>query len=260
MYNYPDQIKSASKAGIKDRGTWSQVGKNIKGMESYFKILGEGGGKASKHKKTNEMGGMGNRYFVKANGKCSTGETRHIYMDHIPTSDTSQSVIFDKQVGLIPGLTNNVLSSIDPTAIMNAVSQGSSPECVKVRLTEVNSAGKLVKPGDDDYKWMSVSEANNIDPCWYDEKKRIYKDRDEVDGGDGKTCGRRDGFANIKDNHTMAEHAMDVSQENTIPLFPTDTPSTAVPSPPLDSAETLYVALLSGVGLYAAYRLAIVLK
>jgi hypothetical protein len=252
MYDYPAQIKSPHQVGIKDRGSWGQVGKNIQGMEQYFKVLGGGDGSASKHVKTNKAGGMGNRYFVEATGKCkNTEEQRYIYMDHIPTSTTSQRSIFGEDVGLIPGLTNNVISSIDPTSIINAVSDTNS-DCVKVRVTEVNSAG--VQSGGDEDKWVSITEANNIDPCWYKDGVRKYTDP-AGNVTTGASC-ERDGFANIQDNHTIAGNAMAISEPP-----PTTTHTYAgVDDPPLDSAETIYIALLSGVGLYAAYRLAAVLK
>lgn len=255
MYNYPAQIKSPHQVGIKDKGTWGQVGKNIQGIEQYFKILGEGGGSASKHTKTDRSGGMGNRYFVEATGKCRNVENkqRYIYMDHIPTSDTSQRLIFGNDSGLIPGLTNNVISSIDPTSIINAVSD-SNPDCVKVRVTEVNSAG--VQHGGNEDKWVSVNEANNIDPCWYKDGVRKYTDENDVETV-GATC-NRDGFANIRDNRTIADNAFVVSEPSSVN---TDHAYAGTEiEAPLDSVETLYITLLSGVGLYAVYRLASVLK
>lgn len=264
MYDYPAQIKYAHELGINDRGTWSQVGRNIRGMENYFKILESGGGSASKHKKTDLGGGMGNRYFVRAKGECKNKEDRHMYMDHIPTHDTSQSAIFDKDVGLIPGLTNNVMKSLDPTNIINALSNsGPDTECVRVRLTEVNSKGEVITPGDDDFKWIAESEANEIDPCWYVGGKRTYiKADDSVFTDENDKCARKDGFANIKDNHTIAKYATDISDGNNM-SFPENVRSTeyaSVDNSQLDSIETTYIALLSGIGLYAAFRLSTVLN
>lgn len=240
MYNYAQQINPPHKVGIKDRGTWGQVGKNIKGLESYFQVLSKGGGPASKKSVSGISGGMGNRYFVKAVGKCKGGEDRHIYMDHIPTNRSAQSVIFDKEVGFVPGLTNNVMQALDPNNIINAVTNTSKVECANVSLTQVNSLGQNVPA---ESKWVSKFDAKGIDPCWFSDKKNTVT---------GEVC-KPDGFANISDGHNMSQYASPVP-----PLsYPTDDAQMyAQMETPLDTMETIYIAMLSGVGLYTMYRLA----
>ena len=238
MYKYTDQIHppTGSVMRIKEKGNWGQVGKNIKGMESYFEILSKGGGKASK-----VGGGMGNRYFVPAVGKCSNDEQRHIYMDHIPTERSAQQAIFGEEVGIVPGLTNNVAQAMDPDNIINAVS-GGVPECVEVNLTQVNSKGDHISASS---KWVSKSDAGDIDACWFKDKNNPHAAKDK------REC--KDSFANISDSHNIAYNAAEVPSDLgemvDIPNLSTQ------PEHPLDTLETIYIAMLSGVGLYALHML-----
>lgn len=245
MYNYATQINPPHKVGINDRGTWGQVGKNIKGLESYFQVLSKGGGPASKRSASAKNGGMGNRYFVEAVGKCSNGKPRNIYMDHIPTKRSAQNVVFAGDVGFVPGLTNNVLQSMDPDNIVNALS-GEAPECVEVELTQVNSKGENVPATT---KLVSKSDAKDIDPCW-------FSDGYNPDAADGRQkC--TDSFANISDSYTMAHHAAAVPTDHGGMDGGMDQPIGN--EPPLDTLETLYIVMLSGVGLYALHRLSVTL-
>lgn len=251
MYEYAKQINPPDTVGINDRGTWKQVGKNINGLESYFQVLSKGGGKASKQSVSAKSGGMGNRYFVPAVGKCGNGENRNIYMDHIPTKRSAQRSIFKNEVGFVPGLTNNVLQAMDPDNIVNALS-GSAPDCVEVNLTQVNSKGENVPATS---KWVSKSDAADIDACWFSKGNNPHAASEE------QKC--TDGFANISDSYNMARHAA--------PVVPTDDsmvgditgsePAYPIGDElPLDTLETLYVAMLSGVGLYALHRLSLSLS
>jgi hypothetical protein len=243
MYDYTEKIHppTGSVMGIKEKGTWPQVGKNINGLESYFQILSKGGGKASK-----VNGGMGNRYFVKAVGKCKgkgkqAGPQRYIYMDHIPTERSAQQAIFGEEVGIVPGLTNNVAQAMDPDNIINAVS-GGVPECVKVSLSQVNSKGKYIGHTS---KWVSKSDAGDIDACWFNEKHNPHAAKEK------RQC--IDSFANISDSHNIAHNAAEVPSDLG-GMFDIPNPSVQHMDS-LDTLETIYIAMLSGVGLYALHML-----
>lgn len=246
MYDYTKKIIPPYEMGIRDRGTWSQVGKNISGLESYFQVLSKGGGAASR-----VNGGMGNRYFVKAVGKCKgegdvDGPQRYIYMDHIPTKRSAQSAIFGEEVGIVPGLVNNVAQAMDPDNLINAVS-GGVPECVEVDLSQVNSMGESIGHTP---KYVSRSDAKDIDACWFRDRKNIHANSEK------QTC--RDSFANISDNHTVVRNAAEVPSDLGNMLVPTlshQPENTQDTQDTLDTLETLYIAMLSGVGLYALHKL-----
>jgi hypothetical protein len=240
MYDYAKQIRPPHDVGITDKGTWDQVGKNIQGLESYFQVLSKGGGKASKVAASARNGGMGNRYFVPAMGNCSNEKPRYIYMDHVPTKRSAQSFIFSEEVGFIPGLTNNVLQAMDPDNIVNAVS-GEAPECVEVELTQVNSIGQPIGA---EKRWVSESDARDIDACWFSSGTNKYADDKH------KTC--KDSFANISDTRNMALTAAEVPEPSIADSVPSTVDTVSIS---MDTLEILYVMMLSGVGLYALHRM-----
>ncbi|MEI6898382.1 MAG: hypothetical protein WCL00_00775, partial [Bacteroidota bacterium] len=61
-YPYYKYIKTTSDIGMSDKGTLSQLGKNIDGLINYVELLVSGGGKASA---TGQP--LGNKFFLKGN-------------------------------------------------------------------------------------------------------------------------------------------------------------------------------------------------
>ena len=107
-----------------------RIEENVNGLQSYIKLLFEGGGDASK------MGGpMGKQFFLKTGAKCrdkKTGEqvSRSIYINNIPVENTPLSagfnLMFGGAQGLIPGILNNT-ENINPMGIFGAFMAGTNP-------------------------------------------------------------------------------------------------------------------------------------
>jgi hypothetical protein len=249
-YNYAAQIKTPKEMGMNGKGSWKQIEKNVNGIESYFTVLQKGGGAASKQKPGragNHSGGMGNRYFLSTGQKCAVGSDgtqsdRFLYMDHVPTPRTSQSYIFDGDVGLIPGLTNNFLSSIDPIGLATAFTDtNTTKSCIEVELTTIdkNNVAGVEK------RHMSIADAKEVDPCWYTSESEKPPDLG--------TC--MDGFSNMDMVPPTGGIVGSEWDDGTGTSRRCDRPFDGPAKRDIDIAETAYIMAIGGVGLYALHRL-----
>jgi hypothetical protein len=129
-YSYSDNIKSPSEAGVKVKGTFQQVGKNMDAVGGYGDLMITGSGLS----KTGQP--LGGRSFVKTSAQCAANDTsgnvtRYIYTDNVP--DFS-----DGLNGLIPGIFGDLEDTFDPTELENAVFGSDLPKCRQAALHTID--------------------------------------------------------------------------------------------------------------------------
>ena len=193
QFDYAGNIKSPPQLGMSPDG--DRIEENVNGLQSYIKLLFEGGGDASK------MGGpMGKQFFLKTGAKCrdkKTGEqvSRSIYINNIPVENTPLSagfnLMFGGAQGLIPGILNNV-ENINPMAIFGAFMAGTNPDCMAVTLPARDSRGRVSS----ETQYMTVSDVKNLSPC-------LFKNRRNPITNKGADC--ISGFQNINEEKDYSD-------------------------------------------------------
>jgi len=141
-YPYWKNIKSPGQIGMSDKGTMSQIGKNIDGITDYVEVLVTGKGASSTGNP------MGNKFFLKTGGKCKdikNGKVvdRYIYINNIPMGNIpfisqGMGTDFKDFRGLIPGAMSN-LNTLNPFTIMQSFMTGSKPKCRELDMEVVDN-------------------------------------------------------------------------------------------------------------------------
>ena len=166
-YSYSKHIKTPSQMGMSGDG--DAIGSNVHGLESYVKLLFEGGGNASKTRSA-----LGNQYFLETGAKCkdtASGKQvkRSLYINNIPSQKTflssGMNLVFGKSAGLVPGILNN-LENINPLGIFGAFMSGTNPDCMAVTLPTRNSNNERGS----DTKFLTVHDVKNLPECWFPDK------------------------------------------------------------------------------------------
>ena len=159
-YSYIKAINPPLKMNMSDEGSWSAIGRDLKGLLAYIQLLTAGGGPAQ----VDPSEPLGDRFTVKTIGKCKSGGEsvdRSIFVNNIP--DGSIPFIEGTEgtlpKGLIPGVMNN-LSQMNPASIFGAFKEDTEPPCSEVNL--------LLKDNDGHYEkkaYIANSEIKKISPC-----------------------------------------------------------------------------------------------
>jgi hypothetical protein len=165
-YPYEDNIRAPNQIGMNTNGSIPQLGRNIKGLESYFDLLVSGKSRASA-----TGGPLGNKYFLKTGAKCQALDTcttdaggasvcqetdRYIYINNIPSGTFR---------GLLPG-TIGKLSVLNPFAIFRAFKDGTSPKCQKITMEIVDNKNNSY-PGSN---YVTLADIESMNPCWFPNK------------------------------------------------------------------------------------------
>ena len=260
-YSYSDNIKTPKELGMSDKGTISQLSKDINGLNEYVNLLISGKSKASKAK----GGPLGNKYFVNTGAKCKscfdpndettcTTEDRYIYVNNV------------SKHGLISGAMND-LKVLNPANLMSSFSAGRNPACRRITLQTINTNNTksseshyvalvdiaedhlisinknddediLLEPNDD--------EPNDAEPITKKEKeqakKAAKKEKEQV-----KKAAEQEKKSNKKAAEQAKKDKKKAKKENF-----QDNPPLALPDDPL---AQLYLAGLSLLGIYILYRL-----
>jgi hypothetical protein len=142
-YPYYKNIKPPGKIGMSDKGTISQLGKDIDGLQEYVKLLVAGNSKASV-----PGGPLGNKFFLKTGAKCKDSESgdkvdRYIYVNNIPDGSipfvsSGTGVSFSDMRGIIPG-TMGDLKVLNPFKILQSFMSGATPPCEEITLETVDN-------------------------------------------------------------------------------------------------------------------------
>jgi hypothetical protein len=226
-YPYYKNIKMPSDIGMSDKGTISQMGKNIDGLIQYVDLLVTGDSKAS-----STGGPLGNKFFLKTGAKClatdkctdsndeSTCEQvdRFIYINNVPSGNipfisSGLGVNFSEFKGLIPGSMGN-LGVLNPFAIMRAFLAGSTPPCQEITMQTID----INNNKSSETHYVTLADIKNTDPC-------IFPDKTNP-----------------------------VTKAKCREAFKTGVSKDASPVLPDDPLDQLYFFSLAGIGIYILYR------
>ena len=229
-YPYYKYIRAPTAIGMSDKGSLSQMGKNITGLISYVDLLVSGKSKAST---TGQP--LGNKFFLETGGKCIDKSTkkevdRYVYINNVPLGNvpfisSGMGVNFSDFKGLIPGTISN-LNAFNPSALMRSFLVGSKPDCQQITMQTID----IYNNKSTESHFVTTVDVNNMDPCAFSNK---------INPNTRARC--RETFSNIKnqlnvDNYECVDHHF------------------KIPNDPIVQA---YFASLGLFGIYMIYRLMI---
>jgi hypothetical protein len=232
-YPYQDNIRAPNQIGMNDTGSIPQLGRNVKGLIEYVKLLVTGKSRASV-----TGGPLGNRYFLKTGAKCQAVDTcttdqegtstcqetdRYIYINNIPMGNiplisSGMGINFSEFKGLLPGAIEK-LNVLNPAAIFRSFTDGATPPCQKITMEIVDNNNNSREQSN----YVTLGDIKSIDPCLFN--KSTYNNKNPVTN---KQC--RETFKNSIDNN--AEFIMSD-----------------------DPIDQLYFAGLASIGIYIFYRI-----
>jgi hypothetical protein len=229
-YPYYKYIKAPTAIGMSDKGSLSQMGKNITGLISYVDLLVSGKSKASTTGRP-----LGNKFFLETGGKCidkSTNEEvdRYVYINNVPMGNiplisSGAGVNFSEFKGLIPGTISN-LNAFDPSALMRSFLEGSKPDCQEITMETID----IYNNKSTESHFVTTIDVNNMDPCAFSNK---------TNPNNGAKC--KETFSNIKNQLNVDNYECVDSHFK-------------IPNDPIIQA---YFASLGFFGIYMIYRLMI---
>ena len=169
-YPYYKYIKTPSEIGMSDKGTLSQMGKNIDGLIAYVEILVSGKSKASTTGKP-----LGNKFFLKSGGKCTDTATeqevdRYVYINNVPQGNipfisSGVGVNFSEFRGLIPGTISN-LNAFNPMLMFQSFLAGSKPDCQEITMETID----IYNNRSTESNFVTLVDIKNMDPCIFEDK------------------------------------------------------------------------------------------
>jgi hypothetical protein len=170
-YPYYSNIKTPNELGMSDKGTLSNLGKDIDGLIQYVDLLVSGKSNASK---TGQP--LGNKFFLQTGAKClntkeNKEEDRYIYVNNVPEGNIpfitqGMGVNFSELKGLIPGTMGN-LNALNPFSIMRAFMSGNTPPCQEITLETIDIYNNKNK----ETHYVTLVDIQNMDPCSFTDKK-----------------------------------------------------------------------------------------
>ena len=171
-YNYASQIKLPAEIGMSSDGNLSALGRDINGLTEYIGALVAGGSKATKAPY------LGDKYFLKTNAQCKATDTgeivdRYIYINNVPSGNIpfisgAMGVNFSEFRGLIPGVMSQ-LNNFDPSTIINAFTEGATPDCIPISLqtVDLNNSTSMGT------NYVTTVDLGNMDPCDFPNGRNI---------------------------------------------------------------------------------------
>jgi hypothetical protein len=219
-YPYYKYIKSPSGIGMSDKGTLSQMGKNIDGLIEYVNLLVSGKSKASS---TGQP--LGNKFFLKTGGKCMNKDQevdRYIYINNVPAGNipfisSGMGVNFSEFRGLIPGTISN-LNAFNPMTMLQSFMAGSKPDCQEIVMETIDTYNNKSTES----HFVTLVDIRNMDPCSFTDKRNPVTNI---------KC--QNGFTNMKEELSG---------------------SCIMPKIPDDFIAQAYFASLGVLGIYITYR------
>jgi len=232
-YPYQNNIRRPDQISIRDTGTIPQLGRNIRGMEEYAKILVTGNSRASV-----PGGPLGNKYFLKTGAQCqavdtcTTDETgakvcgevdRYIYINNVPGGNiplisSGMGVNFSSFRGLIPGSMEN-LNVLNPMAIFRAFKDGATPPCQVLKMQTIDNNNNQSSES----HYVTLADIQSMDPCWFSYTPE-YNNANPITG---KKC--QSAFTTLADSE-------EIHMSN-------------------DPIDQIYFAGLACIGIYVFYRI-----
>jgi hypothetical protein len=171
-YPYYKYIKTPSDIGMSDKGTLTQMGKDIDGLIEYVNLLVSGKSKASA---TGQP--LGNKFFLKTGGKCMDKSTdpeqevdRYIYINNVPMGNipfisSGVGVNFSEFRGLIPGTISN-LNAFNPMTMLQSFLAGSKPDCQEITMETIDTYNNKSTES----HFVTMVDIKNMDPCAFQNK------------------------------------------------------------------------------------------
>ena len=232
-YPYQDNIKPPNDIGMNDKGTIPQLGRNVKGLVEYVKLLVTGKSRASA-----TGGPLGNKYFFKTGATCQAVDTcvtdesgvatcdetdRYIYINNVPGGripliSSGMGVNFTEFRGLIPGALENI-NVLNPSAIFRAFKDSSKPECQRITMEVIDNKNNRTQQSN----YVTLGDIKDMDPCWFN--TNTYKKTNPITKQKCKESFKNPVGANAE-------------------VFMPD-----------DTIDQLYFAGLAGIGIYIFYRI-----
>jgi hypothetical protein len=229
-YQYQDNIRTPNQLRMRETGTIPQLGRNVRGLIEYVKLLVTGNSSASA-----TGGPLGNKYFLKTGAQCRATDTcekdetgnlvcqdtaRYIYLNNIPGGripfiSSGMGVNFTQFRGLVPGAIEN-LNALNPNAVFRAFRDGATPPCQQITMETIDNKNNRRQ----ETQYVTLSDIRAMDPCWFD--------------------------------RTTYNRTNPVTKRKCRETFETLNPAPVMSDDPLDQ---LYFAGLAGVGIYVFYRI-----
>jgi len=228
-YPYQDNISTPRQLGMRETGTIPQLGRNVRGLTEYVRLLLAGTGRASATRNP-----LGNKYFLKTGAQCRATDTcerdetgnlvckdtaRYIYLNNVPGGripfiSSGFGVNFTQFRGLVPGAIEN-LNALNPSAVFRAFRDGATPPCQRITMETIDNNNNS-RP---ETHYVTLSDIRAMDPCWFG------------------------------DNYNRTNP---VTKRKCRETFETLNPAPVMSDDPLDQ---LYFVGLAGVGIYVFYRI-----
>ena len=234
-YPYYKNIKTPSELGMSDKGNLKTLGKDVEGLIEYIGVLVEGKSKASI---TGQP--LGNKFFLKTGGKCSSesegtnGEEtdRYIYIDNVPSGNipflsSASGVNFTSMRGLIPGTISN-LNAFNPVGLFRAFLAGPKPKCQEITMETIDTYNNRSTES----HFVSLADIRMITACQFPNK---------INPVTNVKC--RETFTTMGKSNQLNASTYDCVDQHF-----------KIPSDPIVQA---YFASLGVLGIYLMYRLMI---
>jgi hypothetical protein len=145
-YDYTRRVKTPSQMGMSPRGSWTQLGDNIKGLLGYMDLMVSGQcefGCASTIRRP-----LGNKFFVDTPLQCTDKDSRQnvkrsLYINNVPDGSIPfiteiSNIRVQGMQGLLPGVMSNI-AQINPLQILLSFVSGPTSTCQKITMETIDS-------------------------------------------------------------------------------------------------------------------------
>ena len=161
--NYLSQIKSPKEMKMGSKGTWNQIGKNLKGLTGYYDLAVTGDSKASK------MDGkpLGCAGFRKTGSQCLLNGSEvdeYTYYNDIPGDPLPKNAR-----GLVPGMLSGVAGLVKETQKLSGGITSLTSGIGTCKEYEMLQRGPNSEKFNDT-KPMNINEVKTMNPCWFPNK------------------------------------------------------------------------------------------
>ena len=161
--NYLSQIKTPKEMNMGSKGTWNQIGKNLKGLTGYYDLAVTGDSKASK------MNGepLGCAGFRKTGSQCMLNGVEvdeYTYYNDVPGDPLPKNAR-----GLVPGMLGGVAGLVKETAKLSGGLTSFAQPIETCNEYEMLQRGPNSEKYNDT-KPMSINDVKTMNPCWFPNK------------------------------------------------------------------------------------------
>ena len=249
-YPYWKNIRNPSEMGMSDKGTITQMAKNVNGLINYVEVLVTGTGAGSKTGKP-----LGNKFFLKTGAKCMDEKNklqdRYIYINNVPLGNvpfisSGMGTNFKDLKGLLPGTMSN-LNALNPLEVMQGFMAGGNPPCQQITMQTINTDNR----SSSETHYVAKIDLQGMDPCNFGNGRNPIT---------GKTC--KLAFGNINDYDYTNEYyndddysSGDSDEESEEDEYEYNDEDTSFLTLPKDPIVQIYLACLGILGIYILYRI-----